>query len=227
LAAVVKFESRDAASAAAAARLAGLISAQLALHDAAHLVVSGGTTPGRCFGYLAGYDLAWDRVGVALSDERWVPATHEDSNERLVRMTLLVDKAAGAKLLSLYQDGLSVDERCNSLQQQQPQKGFAAALIGMGADGHFASLFPDADCLAAGLDPGSQRFYIPVRTAASPHPRISMTLQAIMQSTEIVLLFFGDEKLRVFEKAQSGDEQLPIAALLDQDTTPVSLYWAP
>lgn len=224
---VIRFDSRDAASAGAAVHIAGRIGVQLDSDDKAGLVVSGGTTPATCLDYLSGYALDWDKVLVALSDERWVPSDHKDSNERLVRETLLKNDAASASVLSIYQDDLSVDERCDSLQSQLPQSGFACAMVGMGVDGHFASLFPDADSLQAGLNPDNKRFYLPVRTTASPHPRVSMTLSALLKSDEILLLFFGVEKLAVYEQAEAGDKTYPIAALLEQQIIPVSLYWAP
>jgi 6-phosphogluconolactonase len=176
---------------------------------------------------LSAYELEWQDVRVVLTDERWVPSDHEDSNERLVRETLLQDKASGGNVLSLYQSDLSVDERCDSLQTELKGTQFAAALVGMGADGHFASLFPDAAGLKTGLKTQNRLFYMPVRTAASPYPRISMTLGALLQSDEILLLFFGDEKLAVYEKAKAGDTSYPIAALLEQQVVPVNLYWAP
>lgn len=224
---VFEFDTRDAASAAVAARIAGLVSAQLDRSDKATFVVSGGTTPAKCFDYLSEYSLGWDKVQVALSDERWVPRDHEDSNERLVRETLLKAEAGSASVLSIYQDDLSVDERCDSLQPQLPESGFACSMVGMGVDGHFASLFPDADSLEVGLNTENKRFYIPVRTTASPHPRISMTLGALLRSTEILLLIFGTDKLGVYEKAKAGDSTYPIAALLQQQTVPVNVYWAP
>jgi 6-phosphogluconolactonase len=222
-----RFDSREAASAAVAARIAGLVRAKVGRDGKASFVVGGGSTPGQCFDYLSGYELEWGCVQVALSDERWVPNDHEDSNERLVRNTLLKDAACNASILTLYQDDLSVDDRCDALQSEKPENGFACSMLGMGTDGHFASLFPDADCLAAGLDPANSRFYMPVRTTASPHPRISMTLAALLQSDEILLFFFGEEKLAVYENAHTVDKTYPITALLEQKETPVTLYWAP
>jgi len=222
-----KFDTREAASAAIAARMAGLVSAQLAREGAAHLVVGGGTTPGRCFDLLSEYELDWDKVQVALSDERWVPNDHDDSNERLVRESLLKDAASAGHILSIYKQGLSADKRSEELQSRKPKNGFACSMVGMGTDGHFASLFPDADCLSEGLQLNNSRFYMSVRTSASPHPRISMTLSALLASDEILLFFFGEEKLAVYDNAHTVDKTYPITALLEQDKTPVSLYWAP
>jgi len=207
--------------------MAGLLVAQLAREGEANFVVGGGTTPAACFELLSGYELNWDKIKVALSDERWVPNDHEDSNERLVRETLLQNEAIAGRLLSIYQDDLSVEECCDALQSEIPANGFACSMLGMGTDGHFASLFPDADCLEAGLQLDNARFYMPVRTTASPHPRISMTLSALLASDEILLFFYGEEKLAVYENAHTVDKTYPVTALLEQQITPVSLYWAP
>ncbi len=227
MAAEFEFATRDEASAAAAARIAELVRDDIDADGRANLVVSGGTTPAACFGELAGTELDWKRVTVFLSDERWVPSDHADSNEAMIRETLLQQRATDARLVPLFNFGLSADEQVAALQRDLPQGGFASALVGMGADGHFASLFPDADTLDEGLDPDGSHFYLPVRTAASPHPRISMTLAALQNSREIVLLFFGDEKRAVYEQAKAGDDSFPVSALLSQAKAPVSLYFAP
>ena len=221
------FDSRKEASVAAAANIAASLRKDLAEGGRSTVVLSGGTTPAQCFEILSHNELDWDRVRLAMSDERWVPRDHKDSNEKLLRESLQRNAAVGASILSIYQDDLSVDERCDSLQKQLPQRNFACALLGMGDDGHFASLFPDADNLQAGLDPKSTRFYIPVRTASSPHPRVSMTFAALLRSEAILLLFFGAAKRAVYERAKAGDESLPVAALLAQAKVPVSVYWAP
>ena len=156
-----------------------------------------------------------------------MPPDHEDSNEKLVRESLLVDEAASATLLPVYADGVSPEERCEVLQNPLPALPFACSLIGIGTDGHFASLFPDAEQLALGLDVECGRLYIPVTTAASPHVRISMTLAGISRSDEIVLLFFGDEKLEVYKQAIAASNGFPLSRLLRQKRAPVRLFWAP
>lgn len=221
------FDSRDQASAAVADRIASLVAARLANDDRADLVVSGGSTPVRCFSLLSKKPIDWQNVRVVLSDERWVPSDHDDSNEKLVRELLLTDLAAAGQLLSIYDAQVLVAERCESLQPAMPERGFACCMLGMGADGHFASLFPDADSLEVGLDPDGSAFYLPVSTAASPHPRVTMTLGAMLQSDEIILLFFGAEKFDIYEQARSSASEFPVAHLLAQKRSPVHVYWAP
>ena len=222
-----RFDSREAASAAAATRIAELLENRLEHHPRASLVVSGGSSPLDCFSALASTPLDWERVEVLLSDERWVPPDHEESNEKLAREALLVDAASAATLKPVYAEGMTPAERCDDLQDPLPVLPFSCSLVGMGADGHFASLFPDADNLDFGLDVDSGRLYVPVATDASPHPRVSMTLAAISRSDEVVLLFFGEEKLAVYETAKATANTYPVAQLLRQKRAPVRVFWAP
>ncbi|MBT8101616.1 MAG: 6-phosphogluconolactonase [Gammaproteobacteria bacterium] len=221
------FDSRQDASTAAAKRIGDLLRKRLDGNGGASLVVSGGTSPKQCMAALANAPMDWSRVQVLLSDERWVPPDHEDSNERLTRETLLVGGAASAELFPIYAAGVSPEERCNELQDPLPMLPFSCSLIGIGTDGHFASLFPDAEQLELGLDVEGDRLYIPVTTAASPHPRISMTLAGISRSDEIVLLFFGEEKLDVYKAAKASADTYPLSRLLRQKRAPVRLFWAP
>ena len=223
------FDTREQASTAAADRIAAALSHRLAEQDNASLVVSGGSSPRLCFAALSEADIDWDRVGVVTSDDRWVPPDHADSNEKLVRDTLLVNKAAAAELLPFFQADVTVEDRATVLSDEIrfAPIPFACALLGMGADGHFASLFPDAANLKTGLDLESTTLCLPVQTAASPHARISLTLAALSRSDEIVLLFFGEDKRAIYERAKAGDQQLPVTRLLRQKRAPVHIYWAP
>lgn len=221
------FDTRLEASVAAAERIAQLLGNRLDNQSEASIVLSGGSSPRQCMASLAKAPLHWERVQIVLSDERWVPPDHDDSNEKLVRETLMVGAASSAQLLSVYEQGVSPAERCAALQDPLPVLPFACSLIGMGVDGHFASLFPDADQLEPGLDVESGQLYIPVTTAASPHPRISMTLAGISRSDEIALLFFGEDKLKVYEQAKAAPDAHPVSSLLWQKRAPVTLFWAP
>jgi len=226
---IQEFESRDAASAAAAERLAAAIERRLDEHQEASLVVSGGTTPARCLEALAAAELDWSSVHVVLSDERWVPPGDDDSNERMVRDKLLTGKARAATLLPMYAGASTADERAAEIDTaiRALPFPFAAALLGMGADGHFASLFPDAPGLDEALDPESEVLCTAVSTAASPHPRLSLTMAAVSRADEVLVLIFGDDKRRTLDAAVAGDVDLPVGRLLRQKRAPISIYWAP
>ena len=223
------FDSREEASLAAANRIVAALTRRLDSQPEASLVVTGGSSPALCYSTLADTDIAWSRVHVLLSDERWVPPTHVDSNEKLVREELLIRHAAAADLLPLYDEQISVSERSSMLNEalEDLTVPMACSLLGMGEDGHFASLFPDADNLELGLKVDSPTYFVPVNTAASPHPRISLTLAALSRSDEVVLLFFGDSKREVYERAKASSTALPVSKLLFQNRAPVHVFWAP
>jgi 6-phosphogluconolactonase len=225
------FESRSDASAAAAELLASLIRKALTATSAAQasLVVSGGTTPGPCFDLLSADQLDWSRVTVLPSDERWVAADHPDSNERLIRKRLLHGKAAEGKVLSFFRADADAAQAPPLIEHDlsalaQP---FSATLLGMGEDGHFASLFPDFDGLPEALDPNGKAACVMVQTAGSPHLRISLTLSALLNAEHTVLLIFGEAKRDVFEAALTGGSAYPIEALLRQCHHPLTVIWAP
>jgi 6-phosphogluconolactonase len=222
------FASRDEASVAAAQHIAAALRTQLNAQDDAALIVTGGSSPARCYSELAASGLEWSHVHVLLSDERWVPASDDNSNEKLVRETLLINAAEEADLVPIYSADTTAVARCLELNELLPAMPlpFACSLLGMGEDGHVASLFADAENLAAGLDVNGADWCIPVSTAASPHPRVSLTMRALLNSEQIVLLFFGESKRDLYEQAKSTPDALPVSTLLSQERTPVHVFWA-
>lgn len=202
---------RQEASRFAAELLAEAIRARLASAPRAALAVSGGSTPRACLEMLGAAELPWDRVDVTLTDERRVPVDDPASNEGMLRRTLLQGPAASARFVSVEPAAL-----------EALADPFAAVLVGMGDDGHFASIFPDAANLDQALDPDGSAICLPVTTAASPHPRCTLTLARLLASDLILLLAFGTDKRRILDAP--GD--LPVAALLRQRRTPVRVLWA-
>lgn len=225
------FENRSAASRAAADLLASQLRSGLAKATNAQvsLVVSGGSTPGPCFDLLSAEELDWSRVTVLPSDERWVPADDPDSNERLIRSRLIEDKAGQGKVLPFFRQGVEADQAPRMIERdlQELTRPFSAVLLGMGEDGHFASLFPDFAGLPQALDPQGKPQCIMVQTAGSPHLRISLTLSALLDSAGIVLLIFGEAKRSVFNAAMRGGSDYPIESLLHHVSTPLIVMWAP
>jgi 6-phosphogluconolactonase len=182
------------------------------------------------FAALAQQSLAWNKVWITLADERWVDAHHADSNEALVRRTLLQHHAAAAHFVSLKnaaanaKDGEAECEK-NILAMPRP---FDVVVLGMGDDGHFASLFPQAPQLAAGLDRANKNLCIATDPITAPHARMSLTLSALLNSRRIVIQLAGEGKWKVYQRAlQAGvEKELPIRAVIQQTETVVQVYFS-
>lgn len=222
-----KFKTRELASAALAEEVLRKLGQKLDAQGKVHFAVSGGSTPVRFLQHLSRSPLDWQNVVVHLTDERWVAASHVESNERMLHDTLKQRCAAAVEVAPIFRQDLSAEERCLELHSEFPDVGLATIVLGMGVDGHFGSLFADADNVEALLDIDEPRRYAAISTEASPHQRISMTLSTMLATDQLHLFFFGEEKLTVYEDAKSGNYAYPVAALLAQRRVPVNVYWAP
>jgi 6-phosphogluconolactonase len=207
-------------------RLADILASELKqtllTHDRASFAVPGGTTPGPIFDNLCSVDLDWSRVDVMLTDERWVPESSDRSNTRLLRGRLLVNRAAEARLIPLYADADTPEDKLDDLTAGlAPLLPLSVVLLGMGADMHTASLFPDADQLELGLtgdDP-----LVAMRAPGAPEPRITLSAKVLNAAMSRHIVIVGAEKRAALDKAQGLDpKDAPVAAVL-RDTT---VHWA-
>ncbi|MDO9598212.1 MAG: 6-phosphogluconolactonase [Azoarcus sp.] len=212
--------------------LAGMVVEKLregiARRGSASLVLSGGRTPRGLFARLAATDLAWDRVCITLADDRWVPPDHADSNERTVRSVLLQDKAAAARFIPLYNgaaDPWAGLDAARAALAELPRP-FDVVVLGMGEDGHTASLFPAADTLPP---PSSATCAdcIGIRPAKAPHDRLSLTPAALLDSRLIALHFTGAGKWSVLCEAlkPGAVETFPVRTIIQQDQVPCHVFW--
>jgi 6-phosphogluconolactonase len=226
---LVEFENTSALDIELSAKVAKLLVVDIAETGYASLVVSGGRTPMGFFHLLSQQMLDWSKVSITLADERWVDADHADSNEKLVRANLLINEAHQATFIGLKNSAADAIVGEPEAEQALAAVGkFTVLILGMGDDGHTASLFPGADALALGLDMDSGRTCIGVTPTAAPHQRISMTLPRLLDSQQIIIHISGAGKQQVLEQAQAGDdvEALPIRAILKQQQAPLAIYWA-
>jgi 6-phosphogluconolactonase len=214
------YPSADALADAAAQGVAAALGQGLATRGWASLVATGGRSPGPLYDRLSEARLDWGRVTVTLSDERCVDPDAPEANIRLVRERLLHGQAAEAKVLPLWPAPDADD-----LAALVP---FDAVLLGMGEDGHVASLIPGSPALAEGMaaPPGKLTLAVPAGAGKPPLARISLTLRALLDARAIFLLIAGEAKRQVIARAQAG-EDLPVRALLAQDKVPVRVLWAP
>lgn len=192
---------------------------------------AGGTTPGPVYDQLSQRQLPWERLTVTLTDERWVDPDAEESNARLLRQRLLVGEAARARFLPLKGAGASPQaDAVDAEARIREVLPFTAVLLGMGADGHFASLFPGAPELDAGLELDGPRLCVPVAEAGLKPlvPRISLTAHALTRTELLLVLVSGEDKREVIERIGANpDYAPPVATILRQDRCPTRVLWAP
>tara|TARA_B110000971_G_scaffold55658_1_gene56638 strand:- start:751 stop:1440 length:690 start_codon:yes stop_codon:yes gene_type:complete len=224
-----EFENTSAQDAELVSKVVDLLSMAIEQHGSASLVVSGGRTPKGFFHLLSQEFLDWSKVTVTLADERWVDADHKDSNEKLVQENLLINEACVARFVALKNSATSAQAGETSIDQDLSAIGrFTLVILGMGDDGHTASLFPGSEALNIGLDMESGRQCLAVQPLDAPHERMSMTLPRLLDSEQIIVHISGENKGNVLAMADGGDDrfELPIRAVLQQTITPVSVYWA-
>lgn len=229
------FEDGEQLAQALARQVGADLRGALARHGEASIALSGGNTPKRFFQHLSQQTLDWARVTVLPIDERWVPADHPRSNERLLREHLFQHNAAAARLLPLYRPVATPEAALMGVMTKIANEGLPldVAVLGMGEDGHVASLFPDLGhdnpaLREIGLQPRGRAPVMSVRTAAMPEPRMSLTLSAIFTAPALYLHIEGQAKRALLDSVQRDPRSpLPIRAALAGAPQPPTLYWSP
>ncbi len=222
------YESREKAARALAEIIAGQLRQAITLRLQASLIVSGGSTPVPMFHALRQQVLDWNKVTITLTDERWVPADNKDSNEKLVRDHLLPAGTCFIPLKNAASTAAAGVEATETSLQYIPRP-FDVVVLGMGEDGHTASLFPRYPALAQALNPSQSRLCVAIENAPKPPPsRITLTGAALMQSRQLHLHITGADKRIIMEQALTQEDAvaLPISAFLHQHQVPVDIHWA-
>lgn len=182
----------------------------VAARTSASLIVSGGSSPLAIFAALRTMALPWSDITVSLVDDRLVDDTDSASNVALIKAHLLQDAAAKARFICLK----TMDDTASQIA-----KPFDVMLLGMGTDGHFASLFADMPDPELAFDPDAPPSLLRIPPRGDPLcARVSMNLSMILASRHLYLIVAGAEKQAVLERAKS-DTSLPIHHLLKQQRT--------
>lgn len=203
----------------------------IAVRGVASLVVSGGCTPVRLFEQLRIEKVDWARVWITLADERWVDTSDAASNEGVVRRHLLADAAGNARFVGLKNPAPTPEAGADwaSRALSRVPHPYDVIVLGMGEDGHTASLFPGSLTLARALDPSAQPACIAVNALEAPHARVSLNLAALLDARRIIVHIEGEAKWRVYQKALApgSSNEFPVRAVLHQQEVPVDVYWSP
>ena len=222
------FEGHEALASATADVIEGALLEGVMTRGWASFAGAGGSTPAPVYRELSSRALPWAKIGVTLVDDRFVDPASPESNQRLFSETLLTGEARKAAFTPMWSDVETPDAAAEAVEADvEALMPFDAVLLGMGEDGHFASLFPGNPALTIGLAEDADATVIgaPAGPPAPPQPRITLTFSAILKSKLIVLLITGEAKRAVLERGRT-DPSLPIYALLNQSRTPTRILWA-
>jgi 6-phosphogluconolactonase len=197
--------------------------------DAAHhatLAVSGGTSPRPFLQTLSSQALDWAHIDVTLVDDRWVPEADAASNARLVRETLLQNAASAAYFWPLVDTAQALETHIADLNGDAQRRLPDVAVLGMGEDGHTASIFADAPEWDVAITTADR--FIAVHPGSAPHARVSLSMSALRQIAQIgqlYLLIAGQKKLDVLNAALAAPQKNAISTLANAQGVKLDVYW--
>jgi len=191
-----------------AAAVADRIAAAIAAPGNKRIAVPGGSTPFKVFELLAARGLDWSRVTLCPTDDRVVPEDHPASNTGRLRAVL-------------GHTGVTIEP----LEEGARPAPFDLVWLGMGEDGHVASIFPH---MLAEIRPGAcviSTTPIPL-PAEAPFPRLTLNQAALRRAGEIILVVTGAAKRKVIDRVLQGSDLFPVADFLRGKGPPVTIYWS-
>jgi 6-phosphogluconolactonase len=215
----------DALKASLAARGASAADAADTTGQTAHatLAVSGGTSPKPFLQTLSRAPLDWAHIDVTLVDDRWVPETDSASNAQLVRDTLLQNAAASAYFLPLVDVSKPLEAHVAELNADSRRRLPDVVVLGMGEDGHTASIFADAPEWDFAIS--TQDRFVAVHPGSAPHARVSLSMSALKQVKQLYLFIAGQKKLDVLNAALAAKQKNAISTLANDEGVKLDVYW--
>lgn len=229
---LVRYHDTDDWIEGVANEIGEIVEDEIARSGHARMLLSGGTTPAPVYETVAGRELDWSKVEVGLVDERWLSPDDSDSNAWLVNEHLM-QHVAGAHFEPLVRPGKQIAECVHTanLHANHAAKP-CVAVLGMGSDGHTASLFPGAKDLPKAL--ASPQPYAMLDATGCPGSntwplRITLTPAGLAQAGTRLLLLRGQSKLEVLQAALEGTDPLeyPIRVAIDLAGPHLRVHWCP
>ena len=224
-----EFGDRDALAEVLSAEITHQLDRAIQFRGVATIAVSGGNTPLKLFNLLSQAELDWTRITVTLVDERWVSPDDARSNERLVKQNLLVGRAAFAQFLPFYIEGIAPEEAsfkvCHEIVKLPLP--FDVVILGMGADGHTASFFADADNYREAIDPAAGLPVIAMKSATAGEARMTLTMPMLITSRFLAVHIEGQDKRETLATALVEGSKLPISQVLERKDIQTNIFWAP
>ena len=226
-----EYDSLDELADAVAGDVGFIIESAVDARGASLVAVPGGTTGPAIYAKLAAQSLPWKKVTIIPTDDRLVPMDDERSNVRAIAKTFL---PIGARVIPIAADIADYKLAGNSADARLQDLPWPPDLVwlGMGKDGHTASIFAGSDFQEA-LDAPKARRAIGVMPdplpAEAPFPRVTLTRAAILSARTVMITITGDEKRAVLEQAIADGQssKLPIGRVLAEAEQPIDIHWCP
>jgi 6-phosphogluconolactonase len=194
----------------------------------ASIAVSGGSTPIPLFKEFSLLNIDWKKVDLTLVDDRWVDPKNADSNELLVRRHLIKNKASKVNFIPLKNDSKTAKDGQQNSEEMVKNMilPFDVIVLGMGSDGHTASLFPCSDELSDAMNLNNLNCLISTSPKSAPYGRLSFTARVIIDAKNVFLHLNGSSKLHTLESAMEykDSSKMPIYTFLENG---LSIYWSP
>ena len=224
------YDDREEMADAVAGDIAFIIESALDARGEAIIAVPGGSTPLPIYKKLAGKKLNWKKVTIVPTDDRLVPMTDEASNVRGIAMAFL---PTGARVFPITSDITDYKMAGNSANAKLSELKFPLDLawLGMGGDGHTASIFAGPD-LDDALNAPNGRHAVGVMPdplpPEAPYPRVTLTRSAILSARTVLITITGDDKKALLEGAiaDGHSSKLPIGRVLAEAEQPIDIHWA-
>ena len=204
------FETKEDIATTLAYDISKILEKSILINDKATLLLSGGNTPKLFLNKLSNIKIDWKKVTVGLVDERMIEVSNKDSNELLIQNELGINNAKEMNFIGMFkEDDLTLYKNTFST--------IDVLVLGMGTDGHTASLFPYNEKLEKAYDLNNNEFTISIIPSTAPYERVSLTLKSILSADTIFLHIEGKEKIKVYNEVIKSNDTIkyPIIKVLN------------